>query len=333
LVSPTSIGSLPVGASTTGGLVLCLSGPTASGKTALALELAAHFPLGLVSVDSAMVYRGMDIGSGKPAAEVLRSFPHALIDIREPWEPFSAGMFCREAMPAIAAIHAAGRVPLLVGGTLLYFRSLIHGLAPLPVADSALRAAIEAEGEQRGWPALHAELAAVDPVAAARIRPADRQRIQRALEVWRLSGRPISAQQQRSGQPPGLRFVHLALVPGERARLYADIERRFAGMMAAGFLEEVAALRAMPQMSLACPAMRAVGYRQLWQHLQGELSLIEACRQAVVATRRLAKRQLTWLRTETVDRRFNSQAPDLASQLAAVVGAAIKPDAKLGGSR
>lgn len=314
------------------GLVLCLCGPTAAGKTDRALALAARFPLDLVSVDSAMVYRGLDIGSGKPPAELRARVPHALVDVCDPREPFSAGLFVAAATAAIAASHAAGRVPLLVGGTHLYFRALVRGLADLPDADPALRAEIELEASQRGWPALHAELARVDPVTAARVTPHDRQRIQRALEVFRLTGHPLSVQQQRVPPPPGLSFLQLALEPGDRGRLHAAIEGRFLAMMRAGFLAEVAALRELPGMSLACPSMRSVGYRQLWQYLDGGLGLEEACRQAIVATRRLAKRQLTWLRGEAMDRRLDSQAPDLDRQLADLVERALRRGAKSGGS-
>lgn len=313
-------------------LVLCLCGPTASGKTDRALALAARFPLDLVSVDSAMVYRGLDIGSGKPPAELRARVPHALVDICDPREPFSAGMFVSAATSAIAASHAAGRVPLLVGGTHLYFRALVRGLAALPEADPALRAEIEAEAGRRGWPALHAELARVDPDTAARVTPQDRQRIQRALEVYRLTGQPLSAQQRRVPPPAGLSFLQVALEPADRQRLHAAIEARFQAMMAAGFLAEVAGLRALPGMSLACPSMRSVGYRQLWQHLDGAFGLDEASRQAIVATRRLAKRQLTWLRSEAVDVRLDSQAADLDRQLVDLAGRALERGAKSQGS-
>jgi tRNA dimethylallyltransferase len=315
------------------GLVLCLCGPTATGKTDRALALAGRFPLDLVSVDSAMVYRGLDIGSGKPSSTLRTRVPHALVDVCDPREPFSAGMFVTAATAAIAASHAAGRVPLLVGGTHLYFRALVQGLADLPDADPVLRAGIEAEASRRGWPALHAELARVDPVTATRITRHDRQRIQRALEVFRLTGQPLSAQQQRVPPAPGLSFLQLALEPADRGRLHAAIEARFNAMMRAGFLAEVAALRELPGMSLACPSMRSVGYRQLWQHLDGDFGLEEACRQAVVATRRLAKRQLTWLRGEAAHLRLDSQAPDLDHQLAALVERALQRGAKSGVSR
>jgi tRNA dimethylallyltransferase len=245
-----------------------------------------------------MVYRGLDIGTGKPDAALQAEVPHALIDVREPWEAYSAGDFARDARLAIEAAAAAGRVPLLVGGTHLYFRSLVAGIAPLPAADPAVRAAIDAEGEALGWPALHTELARIDPAAAARIGPADRQRIQRALEVYRLTGRPLSAHWQDRPPEPGFRFRRFALVPADRAALHAQIEGRFDRMLGQGLVAEVAALRALPGMSADRPALRAVGYRQLWAHVAGEQSLETAREQAIAATRQLARRQLTWLRGE-----------------------------------
>jgi len=279
--------------------VLCLAGPTAAGKTSLALELAQRFPLDLISVDSAMVYRHMDIGTAKPEPKTLHRVPHALIDIRQPWESYSAGEFRQDALRLIATSHARGRLPLLVGGTLMYFRALRRGLARLPAADAGLRAELDALGEREGWAALHAELAAVDPAAAARIAVGDRQRIQRALEVFRLTGEPLSELQRRSTQPPPYRFRCTALVPGDRAVMNRRIERRFAGMLEQGFEAEVRRLYDMPQMRTGRPSMRAVGYRQLWRHVAGEISFDDACRQARTATRRYAKRQLTWLRGDS----------------------------------
>ncbi|MCC5794449.1 MAG: tRNA (adenosine(37)-N6)-dimethylallyltransferase MiaA [Chromatiales bacterium] len=312
--------------------VLCLSGPTATGKTALAIQLALRFPIGLVSVDSAMVYRGLDVGSGKPPESLRARVPHALVDIRDPWEVFSAGMFREEAIQSISAIAATGRLPLLVGGTMLYFRSLVRGLAGLPPADPELRAQIEAEAAQSGWPALHAELAQRDPAAAARIQPGDRQRIQRALEVLRLTGRPLSSLQIRPGAP-GLHFVQVALVPADRHLLHRDIERRFGQMMAAGFLDEVAGLLAHPRVCPGSPALRAVGYRQLADHILGRCTLGDAEASAIVATRRLAKRQLTWLRGEQPDRVLDSQQPDTLDRLTAIVARTLGADANLGASR
>ncbi len=308
-------------------LAICLFGPTATGKTRLAVELATRGPFEIISVDSAMVYRGLDIGTGKPDAQTLQAAPHRLIDIRDPWEAYSAGDFVRDAAAAIAEVRAAGRVPLLVGGTFLYFRALLTGLSPLPRADLRLRAALDERASAEGWPALHAELARVDPAAAARIAPVDRQRIQRALEVFQLTGRPLSALQgQRTPAIEG-RFLRLALVPGARAELRALIAARFRQMIAAGFIEEVRGLMQRPLMDLTRPAMRAVGYRQVWAFLAGRTGQVEAEEQAIVATARLAKRQLTWLRSEPVDAALHADAKNLAEQVLGLVRNAQGSDA------
>jgi len=276
-----------------------LMGPTASGKTGLAIELARRLPLEIVSVDSALVYREMDIGTAKPAPALREEIPHHLVDLLDPAEAYSAGSFRRDALAAMEAVRARGRVPLLVGGTMLYFRALLRGLAELPAADAALRAALDREAAEHGWQVLHAELARVDPEAAARIHPADPQRIQRALEVWRLTGQPLSELQRAGGgAPAGWKFLQFGLAPASRAALHAAIEQRFSDMMAAGFLAEVERLHARGDLHSELPSMRAVGYRQLWAALEGECSLEEAVRNAVTATRRLAKRQMTWLRAE-----------------------------------
>ncbi|MFB9068458.1 tRNA (adenosine(37)-N6)-dimethylallyltransferase MiaA [Pseudofulvimonas gallinarii] len=279
---------------------IALMGPTASGKTDLAIALAGRFPLGLVSADSALVYRGLDIGSAKPDAGTLAVHPHELVDIREPDQPFSAGDFRTEALAAMARIHAAGKVPLLVGGTGLYFRALTRGLAELPVAQPALRQALSARGGREGWPALHAELARLDPVAATRIRPTDPQRIQRALEVCLSTGQPLSVLQAQSSQRPPWRLLKLVLLPADRAQLHRRIARRFDIMLAAGFLDEVRRLRADPRLAGRpdLPALRAVGYRQAWSHLDGQTDTDGFRQQAIEATRQLAKRQLTWFRGE-----------------------------------
>jgi tRNA dimethylallyltransferase len=277
-----------------------LMGPTGAGKTDLAITLAERWPVEIVSVDSAMVYRGLDIGSGKPPPEVLARHPHHLVDILDPSESYSAGQFVRDAQRAIEDIHARGKLPLLVGGTMLYFRALRRGLAELPTADPEVRAAIDAEGAERGWPAMHAELAQVDPAAAARIQPNDAQRIQRALEVFRLTGRPLSAIQAATAPPdPRFRFSAFAWVPDDRERLYAAIEARFHAMMAAGLLEEVRRLYQRGDLHERLPAIRSVGYRQLWEHLTGVVTLDSAVQRAIVATRHLARRQLIWLRSES----------------------------------
>jgi tRNA dimethylallyltransferase len=274
-----------------------LAGPTCAGKTALALRLAEHSPLEIVSVDSAQVYRGMDIGTAKPSRAVLDAVPHHLIDLCDPAETYSAGRFRRDAIAAIAAIHARGRVPLLVGGTMLYFRALTRGIAPLPEANAALRGHIDRRARQVGWPALHAELARSDPAAAARIRPADGQRIQRALEVLELTGQPLSTLQQRL-EPAPFAFASFALLPNDRSELYARIDGRFAQMMQQGFLDEVRLLHARGDLHADLPSLRSVGYRQLWSHLAGATSLEAAVAAGQRATRNLAKRQLTWIRSE-----------------------------------
>jgi tRNA dimethylallyltransferase len=274
-------------------------GPTASGKTELAVKLVEALPFEIISVDSAMVYRGMDIGTAKPGGDLLRRAPHRLIDIRDPEETYSAGDFVRDARAEMAKIRTAGRAPLLVGGTMMYFRALTQGLADLPPADENARAAIDREALRDGWPAMHERLAAVDPAAAARIDPNDSQRIQRALEVYRASGRPLSDWQALE-QPAGAaeRYLKFGVVPEPRPALHRRIEQRFRSMLEAGFVEEIARLQQRPSLSSRSPAMRAVGYRQVWNHLEGRSTLEDATRAAIVATRQLAKRQMTWLRTE-----------------------------------
>jgi tRNA dimethylallyltransferase len=276
-----------------------LAGPTCAGKTALALELAERWPVEIVSVDSAQVYRGMDIGTSKPSAAIRARVPHHLVDVCDPAERYSAGRFRRDALELIAAIRARGRVPLLVGGTMLYFRALLRGIAPLPEADPDLRARLDERARQGGWPALHAELASRDPEAAARIRPADGQRIQRALEVIELTGERLSVLQRRT-EPAPFPVAAFAIMPSDRAQLYARIEQRFNEMMAEGFLDEVRALRARGDLDPDLPSLRSVGYRQLGSHLEGACGLSEAVAAGQRATRNLAKRQLTWLRSEPV---------------------------------
>jgi tRNA dimethylallyltransferase len=282
-----------------GATVICLMGPTASGKTETAVRLVEQFPLDIVSVDSALVYRGMDVGTAKPDAETLARAPHRLVDIRDPEQAYSAGAFVRDATREIESILAAGRVPLLVGGTMLYFRSLTEGIAELPDADAAVRARIDADAARRGWPALHAELAAVDPDTAGRIEPGDRQRIQRALEVYRTTGRTLTEWHSRAGRPAAdYAFEKIALLDADRARLHRRIEARFLAMLDAGFLDELEALRMRPGLSADSPSMRSVGYRQLWAYLDGSCDLDTAIARGQAATRQLAKRQITWLRSE-----------------------------------
>ena len=292
---------------------IALMGPTASGKTALALDWAERFGAEIISVDSALVYRGLDIGAAKPDAGEQARARHHMLDLRDPWETYSAADFARDARAAIDEVVARGRLPILAGGTGLYFRALLEGLAGMPAAHPAVRAELEADARARGWPALHAELAEVDPAAAARIGRNDPQRIQRALEVWRVSGRPISAWQQDSAAGRArlpLRVLKLVVAPARREVLHERIARRFDAMLAAGFLDEVRALRALPGLQrhpapLDLPAIRAVGYRQAWEFLDGQGSAADLRERGIAATRQLAKRQLTWLRGELDARWFD----------------------------
>jgi tRNA dimethylallyltransferase len=276
-----------------------LMGPTASGKTELASMLAEYLPCEIISVDSAQVYRGMDIGTAKPSLALRRRYPHHLIDILDPVETYSAGRFCTDALALMKAISEQGRIPLLVGGTMLYFHALKHGISSLPPANPEIRAAIDKEAMVKGWGALHHRLAKVDPVAARRINSHDPQRIQRALEVFQLTGRPLSeliAGSQETALP--YRVITLILAPKERALLHTRIEQRFWAMLEAGFLEEVKRLFIRRDLSIGLSSIRAVGYRQAWLYLQGRFSFPVMVEQAVIATRQMAKRQLTWLRRE-----------------------------------
>jgi len=280
------------------------------------MHLAARMPFEIVSVDSAMVYRYMDIGTAKPSADVLARVPHRLVDILDPWETYSAGRFRADALREIERIFAAGRLPLLVGGTFLYFRALEHGLATLPGSNDEVRAQIDARADQLGWSALHAELAVLDPPTAARIKPTDRQRIQRALEVIELTGERLSELHRKGTTAPAdYEFLRLVLLPSDRQVLHDRVAQRFDAMLAAGFVAEVERLRAMPRMTGECPSMRAVGYRQIWTHLDGQCDLPEAGRRTVVATRRLVKRQLTWLRSEPGASDFDCLQSDVSAQV------------------
>ena len=285
-----------------------LMGPTASGKTDLAMELCNVLPCELISVDSALVYRGMDIGTAKPSKAQLAEFPHRLVDILDPAESYSAADFRSDALAAMADITARGKIPLLVGGTMLYFKALLDGLADMPAADAGIRAELEAQAAAHGWQALHDQLAAVDPVSAARIHPNDPQRLIRALEVYRVSGLSMTAHRaQQSAQStdaaasgtPQLPYTvaNLAIAPADRKVLHGRIESRFSTMLDQGFLEEVLALRSRGDLHTGLPSIRAVGYRQVWDHLDGKLTRAEMQERGVIATRQLAKRQFTWLRS------------------------------------
>ena len=300
--------------------VICLAGPTASGKTAAALAIAGEFDCEIISVDSALVYRGMDIGTAKPPASELARVPHHLIDIRDPLQAYSAAEFVSDARDLIEAIRARGRTPLLVGGTMLYFKALRQGLDDLPRADAALREAIGRDAALRGWPALHAELARHDAPTAARLAPTDAQRIGRAIEILRLTGRPMSDLLRGAPETPPLPFDLLAisLEPSDRAVLHQRIAERFDAMLQAGLVDEVRALRArFPDLTGTLPSMRCVGYRQAWDTLTGALPARELRDRGIFATRQLAKRQITWLRAMEDLRRFDCLRSDLVDAVTA----------------
>ncbi|HTY94682.1 MAG TPA: tRNA (adenosine(37)-N6)-dimethylallyltransferase MiaA [Steroidobacteraceae bacterium] len=313
--------------------VLILTGPTGSGKSDWAMRLGERWPIEIISVDSAQVYRGMDIGTAKPTPEARAAIPHHLLDILDPAQSYSAGEFAQDAAALIGQIQARGHVPLLVGGTMLYLRALRRGMAQLPRASLALRESISAAAAARGWPALHAELAGLDPTAARRIHPHDAQRIQRALEVCRLTGRKLSELQQDS--PAALQSTApiWALVPASRGMLHERLATRFNRMMAQGFLEEVRRLHRRGDLNADHASMRAVGYRQLWEHCSGQSTLAEAVERGVAATRQLAKRQLTWLRGESSIRIVDPQAPGAFESWSLEVGVALRGFVPLSGPR
>ncbi len=303
---------------------ICLMGPTASGKTAVSLGLTLRFPLEIVSVDSAQVFRDMDIGTAKPDRATLEKYPHHLIDLVTPEESYSAARFRADALRVMAEITARGRIPLLAGGTMLYFKALREGLSDLPQADAGLRRQIDADAQQRGWPALHAELAALDPEAAARFKPTDAQRIQRALEVVRLTGAPLAESLARRTQAAApYRLIQLALIPSDRAALHARIAQRFDAMLGAGLVSEVRALRRKYRLDAGLPSMRCVGYRQAWEFLEGGCDRTALREKGVAATRQLAKRQLTWLRSWPEVTAFDCLAADLVEQVAKSVEVAL----------
>jgi len=305
-------------------VALVLTGPTASGKSRLALEVARALPCEIVSVDSAQVYRGMDIGTAKPDARTLARVPHHLVDLIDPDERYSAARFVEDALAAMADIRERGAVPLLVGGTMLYLKSLASGLADLPAADPALRAVIDAMAAESGWPALHAELERLDPVSAARLEPQDAQRIQRALEVVWITGTPMSTLlDRRPPRPLPWRLVEAALVPADRAELHARIATRFEDMLELGLIGEVRRLRERHRLDPDLPSMRCVGYRQAWAYLEGDLSLAGLREAGVAATRQLAKRQLTWLRSMPQVTAFECLTEDPLAALLDLFGGAV----------
>jgi tRNA dimethylallyltransferase len=300
---------------------VAIAGPTASGKTAAALAVAQRRPVEIVSVDSALVYRGMDIGTAKPSAAERAAVPHHLIDILDPAERYSAAAFVADATRLIGEIRARGALPLLVGGTMLYFKALMDGIDAMPAADPALRARIDAEAANIGWPAMHARLAEVDPATAARLAPGDSQRIQRALEVWHTSGRPLSsfhvvATKKMADRAGGTgAAVLFSLEPQDRGWLHERIAQRFDAMLAAGFLDEVKALRARGDLSPELPSMRCVGYRQAWEALEGQWPISALRERGIAATRQLAKRQITWLRSMPARKMIACDAPDAIAQV------------------
>jgi len=289
-----------------------IMGPTASGKTALAIALRQHLPVELISVDSALIYRGMDIGTAKPNADELRQAPHRLIDIRDPSETYSAADFRADALREMAEITAAGRIPLLVGGTMLYFKALLEGLSPLPTADAQVRQQIEQQAVEQGWGALHQRLAEIDPVSAARIHPNDPQRLSRALEVFMISGKSLTELTQIAGEALPYQVQQFAIAPTDRALLHSRIEARYHQMLAADFESEARALFARGDLHPDLPAIRSVGYRQMWSYFSGEISYDEMVYRGICATRQLAKRQMTWLRGWDNLQMLDTEQPEAA---------------------
>ncbi len=299
--------------------VVCLLGPTASGKTAAAAKLAEQAKVEIISVDSAQVYRGLDIGTAKPDIALRARVPHHLIDIVDPAHAYSAARFRTDALERIKNIEARGALPLLVGGTMLYYKALTEGLNPLPAANAAVRAALMLDAAREGWPALHTRLTACDPALAARIAPHDAQRIQRALEVWMLTGQPMSALRARARAAPAskYRFIPITLEPSDRGVLHTRIAARFDAMLKQGLIDEVAQLRMRPEIHAALPSMRCVGYRQVWAHLDGVIDRAAMRDQSIFATRQLAKRQLTWCRVLAHRQIIDCCAPDAIKQAVA----------------
>jgi tRNA dimethylallyltransferase len=295
---------------------ILLMGPTASGKTGVAVDVVQHFPCEIVSVDSALVYRHMDIGTAKPDASILAKAPHHLINLIDPTQSYSAAQFCKDALRVMGEITARGKIPLLVGGTMLYFKALLEGLSNLPQADAELRAELDERAKKIGWPAMHAELAKLDPETAARLKPMDAQRIQRALEICLLSGETMSSQLGKADATPlPYRFIKIALVPSERKVLHERITARFDTMLKLGLVEEVKKLRQQFDLHPNLPSMRCVGYRQVWEYLDGEITQEALRDKGVIATRQLAKRQLTWLRSMEGVLQFDCLDPMLTNNV------------------
>lgn len=299
--------------------VICISGPTAAGKTALAMQLFDALPVELISVDSALIYRSMDIGTAKPSPAELAQYPHHLIDIRDPAETYSAADFRTDALLLIDKIRQRGNIPVLVGGTMLYYRALLAGLSNLPAADATIRARLQQRADTEGWQRLHTELATIDPISAQRIHPNDPQRLLRALEVFALCGKTMT--ELTRTQQPGLALPtwQIACAPSDRKILHQRIEQRFDSMLAQGFETEVIALRQRGDLHLDLPSMRCVGYRQMWQHLDGQLSAAEMRERGIIATRQLAKRQITWLRSWIGLHWLDPLDPDVLGQLVAIL--------------
>ncbi|WP_353172975.1 tRNA (adenosine(37)-N6)-dimethylallyltransferase MiaA [Paracandidimonas soli] len=298
--------------------ILCIAGPTAAGKSASIMALAERWPIEIITVDSATIYRGMDIGTAKPSAEERARIPHHLLDIRDPAESYSAAEFRTDALSLIAAIEARGNRPVLCGGTMLYYKALREGLDDLPPADPAIRAELDEQAAAIGWPAMHARLAEIDPKTASRLAPNDSQRIQRALEIHRISGKPMSSllgKHQAANESS--QYVTVSLEPSDRLALHARIAQRYRQMLDQGLLDEVRRLKQRPDLHTGLPSIRCVGYRQLWDHLDGKCSLAQATEQAIAATRQLAKRQLTWLRSQPGRIAIDCLRPDLAGQVIA----------------
>lgn len=297
--------------------VICLAGPTAAGKSAATLALAQRWPIEVIVMDSATIYRGMDIGTAKPSKQEQAAMPHHLLDIRDPAESYSAAQFQNDASQLISQILSRGKLPLICGGTMLYYKALREGLNELPAADPVIRAAIDSEAQACGWPELHRQLSEFDPITAARLAPNDSQRLQRAIEIYRASGRPMSAWLADTRPQPENRqqFVTLSLEPSDRLALHARIAARYHTMLEAGLLEEVRTLYARPDLHTGLPSIRCVGYRQLWDYLDGSISVEQAIEQAVAATRQLAKRQLTWLRSQPERQIVDCLAPDADQQV------------------